>query len=136
MKPRVFFVLVFIIGLAGCGNTDSKAKLPLGYLDAPKPEETIRGRYQVAGWALAESGIKDVSIYLDRGFIAQAAIGQNRPDLQRPPFSAFPNAGSSGFVYQWDTRAVTPGSHELLVQARTNDGATRDLGIASVTVAH
>lgn len=138
MKLSVFLVLTFLIALTGCGNADSKgsAKLPIGYLDSPKAGETIRGTYRVAGWALAESGIKDVSIYLDRGFIAQAVIGQNRPDLQHPPFSAFPNAGSSGFVYQWDTNAVTPGPHELLVQARTNDGATRDLGIAPITVAH
>lgn len=137
MKLSVFLVLAFLMGLSGCGNTDSKAlaKLPIGYLDSPKAGETIRGTYRVAGWALVEGGIKDVSVYVDRNFVGQAALGQNRPDLEHPPYFAFPSPGSGGFVYPWDTSAVTLGPHELLVQARTNAGATRDLGIAPITVA-
>jgi hypothetical protein len=138
MKLTVFFVLVSAISFVGCGKTDSNAsaKLPVGFLDAPKPGETIRGTYQVVGWALAESGVEKVSIYVDRNFVGQATLAQKRPDLEHPPYSTFPNPGSGGFVYQWDTSEVTPGSHELLVQARTNDGATRDLGFAPITVAH
>jgi hypothetical protein len=131
MKRRLAVPLIsFSFLLASCGSSN---RLPMGYLDAPKTGETVRATYNVVGWAIDESGIHDVSIYVDRNLAGAAMIGQNRPDLT----SGFPkinDAAKGGFVYSWDTTKASPGQHELIVQARSNDGATRDVGSVQVNV--
>jgi len=136
MRRLIAVLLLSIFVLISCGKNAEKGpgKLPVGYLDTPKPGETIRGIYRIAGWALSESGIRDVSIFVDRNFVGMATLGQSRPDLPAH-FSMFPNPEYGGFEYQWDTTSVSPGPHELTAQARTNNGATRDLGTVGVTTA-
>src|SRR5437870_11091456 len=102
MKRLIALFCVF--GLIGCGKGQSKGpgKLPIGFLDGPKAGETVRGTYAVAGWALSEVGIRDISIFVDRNLVGTALLGQGRPDLP-VHFSAFPNSEWGGFVYQGDT---------------------------------
>lgn len=103
-------------------------------MDAPKPGETIRGNYSITGWALDETGIRDVSIYIDRILVGTAKLGVSRPDLVAN-FSAFPDAETGGFEYVWNSAGLPPGPHELVVQARSKNGATRDVGGGLVTTA-
>lgn len=136
MRLIIGSTLICLLELVSCGRNAAKApgKLPIGFLDSPKPAEIVRGNYQIAGWALSESGIDDVSVFIDRDFAGKATLGHSRPDLAGP-FAAFPNAPTGGFEYHWDTSQAAPGPHELTVQARTHDGSTRDLGTVGVTIA-
>src|SRR5215831_11294463 len=99
VKGPLFLAAVCACALAAgaCGSGTSKpgGKLPVGFLDSPKPGEIIRGGYHVQGWALAESGIQDVSIFVDRSFLGKATLGQSRPDLTQE-YSMFPSPGSGG----------------------------------------
>src|SRR5947209_17099517 len=72
--------------LAGCADEKpraSLARLPFGSMDTPRNGDTIRGPTLIGGWALAESGIDSVTIYVDRNLAAFASLGINRPDVQK-----------------------------------------------------
>jgi hypothetical protein len=138
-RMRAWSALAVVALLTSCGGHDNSptqsasAKLPIGFLDAPKNEDAVRGMTTVSGWALSETGIRDVTIYVDRVFVGNAQLQVSRPDLAR--FSLFPEPDKGGFEYGWDSTTIPPGRHEIVAQARAKDGAVRDVGVAWVTTA-
>jgi Bacterial Ig domain len=129
--------LSLMLAAASCTHEAPRAspsRLPFGALDTPRTGDVIRGRTLFRGWALDESGIQSVAIYLDRNLAAFATLGIDRPDVQKA-FPAMPGAATAGWELHFDTTSIEPGRHEIVVQARSPEGATRDLGTATVTVA-
>lgn len=129
--------------LLSCGGSHSTveltkppehAVLPLGTVEAPHVNDTLRGPWPMAGWALAESGVKSVDVYVDRNYVGSATLGGDRPDV-RQAFSSFTDAGQAGWSYTLDSQKLPAGRHELVVQVRSAAGSTRDIGIVPVTVA-
>jgi len=124
-----------------CGSTQSSvaeqpnagSKLPFGYIESPHPGETVRGQWPVQGWAVSESGTKAVEIFVDRAYVGTAQVGVSRPDVEKA-YPNIKNAGAAGWTYTLDSAAFTPGAHELVVQARSNENRTRDLGTIPLTV--
>jgi glycosyltransferase involved in cell wall biosynthesis len=107
--------------------------LPFGMMDAPLAADTLRGTAQMNGWALAEGGVKEVIVYVDRTYAGAATLGISRPDVVRT-YPAFSNQPNSGWTAQLDTSTYSPGTHQLTVQATSNNGATRDLATISVRI--
>jgi Bacterial Ig domain len=139
MKGQLALSLTCSIFLAitGCQHVDPHASLsplPLGVLDNPRPGDVLQGYTVFRGWAFSESGIQSVTIYVDRTAAGFATLGVSRPDVQHA-LPNFPNAGEAGWELNFDTSRLKPGKHELIVQARSKQGATRDLGSISVTIA-
>jgi N-acetylmuramoyl-L-alanine amidase len=95
-------------------------------MDAPRNGEGLRGTVPLVGWVLAESGIKQVIVYVDRNYAATATLGRNRPDVARA-YPAFSNRTDAGWAASLDTSKFRAGAHELVVQAMANNGAMRDL---------
>lgn len=89
----------------------------------------------MSGWALAESGVKEVNVYIDRNYVSSLAVGGNRPDVAKA-FPAIPNGTASAWATQLNTKIYTPGSHEIIVQAVGNNGATRDIADVFVGINH
>lgn len=110
------------------------ARLPFGSLDIPRNGETVHGRTLIRGWALDESGIQSVAIYFDRKLAAFAILDIDRPDVQQV-FPTMPGVAHCGYQFEFVATGIQPGIHELLVQARSKQGATRDLGVATITIA-
>ena len=136
----VFFILVAIIALAFWKGSAARARatysmLPFGVVDSPRPGAALRGRSTFRGWALSESEIESVAVYLDRTLAGFATLGVSRPDVQKAS-PAFPGAAESGWQLDFDVTGMKPGPHELEIQARSRQGATRDLGDVAVTVVH
>jgi hypothetical protein len=50
-------------------------------MDTPRNGEVLRGNVQLAGWMLAESGIEQVMLFVDRNYAATAMLGGSRPDV-------------------------------------------------------
>jgi len=101
-------------------------------MDAPRSGEALRGTVQLYGWVLAESGIQQVIVYVDRNYAATATLGGSRPDVARA-YPAFSNGPDSGWAASLDTSKFPAGAHELVVQGTANNGATRDLGAINVS---
>ena len=115
-----------VLAAVGCRSDSSPKVLPFGVMDAPRNGEGLRGTVQLVGWVLAESGIKQVIVYVDRNYAATATLGGSRPDVATA-YPAFSNRQDAGWAASLDTIKFRTGAHELVVQATANNGATRDL---------
>lgn len=132
---RLLCASVIVVLFSSCGGVRSSpssgVKLPIGFLDAPRNGDAVRGTTTVSGWALSEGGIREVAIYVDRVFVGNAKLGVSRPDLVH--LTQFANPDKGGFEYGWDSTAIPPGRHEIVAQARAEDRGVRDVGVAWVT---
>ncbi|HTM50995.1 MAG TPA: Ig-like domain-containing protein [Bryobacteraceae bacterium] len=123
-------LLILICFLLSCPDSKRTATLPFGGVNRPAGGQKLQGAVEVIGWALADSGIESVSLYVDRAFHAKASIGLPRADVA----AAYPKAtggAESGWRATLDTTTFSSGWHELTVQAVSKAGTTRDL--ASLT---
>ena len=134
-----FGFLVSCAGNNNANNPDSPvqkpavthSKLPLALLDQPKSGAAVsKGAksLSISGWALSDSGIASVSVYVDGVYSVDAQSKMPRPDVQK----AYPNvtgAAESGWWATLPLTTITPGMHDLLVQVRAGDGAVRDLDV-------
>lgn len=117
----------------GCGSVRAPKTLPFGVMDEPRSGEALRGTVQLRGWALSESGMAQILVYVDRNFAVAATLGGSRPDVAKA-YPAFANRPDSGWVAILDTSKFPAGAHEVVVQGTGNNGATRDLGDINVTI--
>ena len=109
--------------------------LPFGYLDLPAEGAMVpAGKpLQVAGWALDDSTVKEVRVYLDNRFKAKTSTNLERPDLAKP----YPSYLHGTNMHGWNVEIDVPngaGPHTILVQVVDDGGATRDVRPASIIV--
>ncbi|OPJ59179.1 Ig-like domain-containing protein [Clostridium oryzae] len=76
----------------------------------------------IKGWAVNDSGVKAVNLYLDGKYLAKAAYGASRPDIFNK-YSQYRNSKYSGFTYKIDIRKLSNGKHKISVEAVGNDGS-------------
>lgn len=137
MNRRLAKVLLLsgMLALPSCqrSGTPSRSALPFGSVDMPSPKAVVQGTTQIAGWALAEQPIQSVSIYVDRKYMGDASLKLARPDVaaSKPDYK---DGANSGWMTTLDTTSLEPGWHELVAQARSKDGATRDLATVPVLI--
>jgi hypothetical protein len=138
MNRRILLGFIFgnaLLALLSCRPeaTISHSLLPFGSVDLPTPKSTVQGPIEVAGWALADRPIREVSVYIDGKYLTTASTKMPRPDvaLAKPGYR---DARNCGFTLTVDTSPLAVGWHELVVQARAEDGATRDLATVPVLV--
>jgi Bacterial Ig domain len=130
---RCGLATVLCLMVAGCSHPQPGV-LPLGNFEG-KPGATVTGVMSLQGWAAAEKGVSKVCLYVDRQpAICTENITGLRPDVAK----VYPNiagAETSGWNIQFDSSGLSAGDHELVIQATTRAGATRDLGSVVVNVA-
>jgi len=108
----------------------------LGSLDAPARGSTLRETGVVGGWAVAESGVRRIAIYLDGQFISFAALDGKRPDIAKLYTKTFPNAETSGWTAVLDVSKMADGEHQMVAQVKTNKGGIREFGPVPFQVTH
>lgn len=124
------------VAFPGCGPgiRNPGNELPSGLVDVPKAGATLRpGPTLVGGWAVDDSGIREVRVYFDGRFKASTVLTVARPDVAK----AMPRYARADALHGWNVLVdfgMAPGAHTLLVQAVDDHGATRDIGVISVTV--
>ncbi len=75
----------------------------------------------IAGWALSDSGVKEVKVNLDGKLIGNAAMGKIRPDVKNA-FMNYDNSLFSGYEYKLsDIDKLLPGYHKIEVIALSKD---------------
>ncbi len=137
------FVIPLLVSLVGCASTPPApsgearlpSHLPVGHVEAPHPDEAVRGPWPISGWAVSEIGIVRVDIFLDRDYLGSAQLGGSRPDVQKA-FPPFKDSSTAGWSFTLQADSIPPGRHELIVQARSSDGTTRDIGVIPLNVVH
>ena len=125
-------LLCGLIGLISCRQANTPTmrtgKLPLGTVGPPAAFAVLKGQALVGGWAIHESGIGSVELYVDRDFVLDAGIGVDRPDVAKV-FPAFRKEAISGWNALLDTTRLSEGDHELVARVRTKDGSHRDFAV-------
>ncbi|MBS5922455.1 MAG: N-acetylmuramoyl-L-alanine amidase, partial [Clostridium perfringens] len=117
------------------GNDDSVETLNFGFnffkkdskinIESPIKNDNIKDKVMnVSGWALNDSGVKKVEVYLDGKYIKDANIGFERKDIGSA-YSEYLGAKNSGFSVSIDLNGVSLGNKELKVKAIGNDGTTQ-----------
>jgi len=104
------------------------------FIDAPKPGETITGKFVAMGWAVSEDGINRVTAFIDRSFPIYCAYGGSRPDVNKA-IPGFPQGDNAGWGCVIDTSTVPEGKHDLSFEYETKKGAIRNFGSVPVVVA-
>ena len=96
-------------------------------LDEPTSNTTVAsGQLKVRGWALADSGIKEVRVYVDNIDLGTITYGTTRTDVNKayPGYSSGNNAGFEGIV---DISSVSTGNKKLTVKITANDGTIQSI---------
>ena len=102
---------------------EKKTLPPKMIIDYPRYGETFNNQNIVmSGWAVNNSGIGAVKIYIDNVYKGDAAIGQSRSDVGAI-YKAYPQADKSGFSYTINSNSVSVGNHTITAVAIGNDGS-------------
>ncbi|MDP4090096.1 MAG: Ig-like domain-containing protein [Bacillota bacterium] len=108
----------------------ANAALPQrAWLDSPYGTFAAGKDITVTGWALDDSGIKEVDVFIDEKLSGKAVIGQPRPDVDKA-FPGYKNGDESGFTYLIKAISISPGKHNIKVQAIGNDSGVQILSTA------
>ncbi len=108
---------------------------PFGGLDYPLPDSAANptGVLPVVGWALDDTAVDHVDVYVDGRVERQAITGIPRPDVA----AAYPDdlsAIGSGFLLNIDSTRLANGVHEISVKAVDDNGQQGFLGTRRVQV--
>ncbi|HQR46558.1 MAG TPA: Ig-like domain-containing protein [Thermoanaerobaculia bacterium] len=108
---------------------------PFGGLDYPLPNSAANpsGVLPVVGWALDDTGVDHVDVYVDGLVERQAVTGIPRPDVA----AAYPDdmaAVTSGFILNVDSTRLANGVHEVSVKAVDSKGQQGFLGSRQVQI--
>ena len=99
----------------------------LGAVDVPARNGSVkRGPVPAGGWAIAESSVQRVALYVDKQFVGYGTMGSNRPDIVKA-YPAFPNTATSGWNGIMDLSPFPEGEHQLVMQVETKAGNVHDL---------
>jgi hypothetical protein len=97
---------------------------PFGFLDVPRENDNVASGSVASGWALDDSGVAAVSVFLDNGPAFAATLGQAFPGVKEA-YPTFPNADKAGFTFAMPSAAAGP--HLLVVTISARDGGKTDI---------
>ena len=97
---------------------------PFGWIDTPREHETVASGAWGYGWALDDSGVADVRVFVDGVEGAHPLIHQPHPGV-REVHPGYPDSDKPGFGFALP--ALAPGPHTLTVTIIGRDGGKADL---------
>jgi N-acetylmuramoyl-L-alanine amidase len=107
-------------------RTVNIGKLPSqGRIDEPSEGQLIGGTsLKVRGWAISDSGVKEVKVYVDGKLKGSIVPNKARPDIKNA-FPSYPNAETSGYESTFDISDIQVGTRVVKVEEVSNDGTIR-----------
>lgn len=94
-------------------------------IEEPVQGSTVAGVGNIRGWALGDSNILSVALYIDGKYIADIPHGGTREDV-RDAFPARPESGEAGYSMAFAWGLLAPGPHQIRVRAVDFDGRTAE----------
>ena len=92
-----------------------------GELESPSPSDEVSGALAVKGWALSDSGIRHVDIFIDSCLVGPAHYGVPRTDPP-PGFAEVAGATRCGFFHLVDLSPYSDGLHHVEARAESASG--------------
>lgn len=108
---------------------------PFGALDYPLDQSAPdpSGVLPVVGWALDDSRVDHIDVYVDGLVVRQAVTGIPRPDVAAA-YPDDPDAIASGFILNVDSTLLANGVHVISAKAVDDQGQQGLLGVRTVQV--
>jgi Bacterial Ig domain len=139
--PQALCVNLALVMFAGCARTPPLPtrfnELPFGFIDTPTNGKMVGRMVEVGGWAVDDTGVAGIRIYVDGKLEGVTNLSVQRPDVSK----ALPKYvhGSSDASNRHGWRAAVDlgeqaGRHTILVQAFDDEGASRDVGSVVVSL--
>lgn len=125
---------MFSVQAKGVAVSTSKTveKIKLSHIlniDVPKNEKVVDGSIEtISGWAINETGIKVVQIYLNNKFIGNANYGISRPDVANV-YKSYSIGKNVGFIFQLDTSIIKTATALITIKSLGNDGDVKQTNI-------
>jgi hypothetical protein len=107
----------------------------IGFIDAPAPEATVEPIFTVVGWAIDESGVQRVRIYLDDELIASVPLTQFRTDV----VSAYPTQARPGVPHGFAVvidAGIQSGYRHVRLEAIDGRGAATQIATTNVKIGY
>jgi lipopolysaccharide biosynthesis protein/GT2 family glycosyltransferase len=97
-------------------------------VDEPVENAPVRldSTLRVSGWALAQSDVEKIEVWLDSGGPNLAARGMPREDVASL-YSNFPQASRSGFLWMTPLYGIEPGHHMLRIRLTSKNGNSAEI---------
>ncbi|MPQ43539.1 N-acetylmuramoyl-L-alanine amidase [Clostridium tarantellae] len=104
-----------------------KKKIAKINLENPVDATTLKGRtLKIKGWALNDSGVKEVKVYVDNNYLGSANLNIDRVDVNKA-FPNYINGNKSGFTGEFDVSNFARGYHKVKIIAIGNDNTTKEM---------
>jgi len=90
-------------------------------LEEPSANQVVSGITNIRGWAVAQTGIQKIKLYLDNSFVTNIPYGGKRGDVGNsfPSYSDSTNSGYS-MIFNWG--GLSKGQHSIEVRSYDNAG--------------
>ena len=85
-------------GVRGPKRQTDRNPPSVGFIDAPAAKAVVGPIFSVAGWALDESRVKQVRVYLDDQLVATLPLTVMRPDVEKAFDVRFGGGTPHGFT--------------------------------------
>lgn len=125
IRPRGTFTLAILaIAMAGvlCAPAAQAQETVIGFFEGPRGGLNAgSGAIGVVGWALADSGIKRVTIQVDGVDVGEALYGQFRP-LVQDLYPDYIDSAGAGFGYNLNSTDFANGQHDVSAKVETWGG--------------
>ncbi len=109
-------------------RAESEKELPFrSTLDEPVADKKVTSdKLKIRGWALANSGVKEVRVYVDGKDLGTVPYGTSRADVNKvyPGYSSGNNPGFDGTI---NVSSISAGNKKLTVKITANDGTTQTI---------
>ncbi|GFP74264.1 Ig-like domain-containing protein [Clostridium fungisolvens] len=134
LAPGTHSIMVQPIGYDGTIDQNEKATIrnvnivkkyaPYTIIEAPANNDVVKTGVNLSGWAINQSGVKQVNIYLDGTLKGNANIGFNRSDVGNK-FTQYYDSVHSGYSYYLSLDNQSKGNHVVTVEAVGFDGTKK-----------
>ena len=95
-------------------------------IDSPVQDYQVREKsFKLVGWAISDSGVKEVKAYIDEKEVGTAQVGLERKDVKNA-FPEYKNANNSGFSIDIDVSKCGEGRKIIGIKEFSNDGSVHE----------
>ncbi|MEW8956569.1 Ig-like domain-containing protein [Clostridium sp.] len=98
------------------------------WIEGPASGVELTENTSIYGWALNDSGIKEVRVYSDGVLIDKAKHGLPREDVNKV-FPGYVEGAKSGFSYELDPGKFSLGNHRVTIEVEGNNGEKQSMSI-------
>ena len=117
------FASLFILFLNGKVLAMQSSKI--GVDNLYNNENLTGSNIVITGYALSESGVKQINVLVDNNIAGKAKIGLPRPDVSKN-YPDYKDNDKSGFSFPFDISKIKNGNHQIKIQEVGNDNSEID----------